>query len=264
MTSARIDCEGCPFRDAEKRCSLLMAGRMRDLLGNEDCALHRRMPPLVESYFARHFTRHASYAEDVAQDVLRELIEVPQGHFRFARLEDLLGWIPRHLHRRTIDALRKSREIARPRCGACAHFARGRGCRLDPLRRVGAATNPTRLEDPCFRFAWAQPTVALPEDHEPSAPAEPVAVERDEELLERALRELEARDPKGRKAVTAIRMHSLGGLTMMQAGRALGVSHMSVKRAVDYGIRELRGILAHLRGDRRTRANSALFPSLRA
>ena len=106
--------------------------------------------------------------------------------------------------------------------------------------------------------------VAWPEERELAAPTDSVAEESDQELLEHALHTLEQRDAKGRKAVTAIRMHSLGGLTMLQAGQRLGVSHMSIKRAVDYGIRELRGILARMRGERHTSTSRALFPSLRA
>ncbi|MBK9384747.1 MAG: hypothetical protein IPN34_08040 [Planctomycetes bacterium] len=154
--------------------------------------------------------------------------------------------------------------MARPRCGACAHFSRGEGCRLDPTRAVTASTNPLRLPDPCHRSAWIRMCVALPEERELAAPPESATEESDQDLLEHALLALEHRDPKGRKAVIAIRLHSLGGLTMMQAGQKLGVSHMSIKRAVDYGIRELRGILARLRGERRARTTRALFPSLRA
>lgn len=250
MKTARTNCEGCPFLDAHRRCSLLLEGRMRQLLAFDACAMHTRFKPVVELFFTRQFTRFARHADDVAQDVLRELIEAADGTYHFSKLEDFLGWLPRQLQRRTIDALRKAKEIARPRCGACAHFSSRTGCRLNPILAVNASTAPASLPEPCTMFRWAQPTMAFPEAFEPASPMSAVAEEADEELLERALRQLEARDPKGRKAVTAIRLHSLGGLTMMQAGALLGVSHMSIKRAVDYGVRELRSILSRMYGER--------------
>ena len=74
------------------------------------------------------------------------------------------------------------------------------------------------------------------------SPEQRIGDESAEELIKRALDELEERDAKGRRAVRAIRLHRIEGL--------MGVSHMSVKRAVDFGIRELQPILERLTGDR--------------
>lgn len=250
MSTARTSCVGCPFQSRSRRCRLLAEGRMRELVEHPDCSLHARLPGLLEVFFARSFARFQSYADDVLQEVLTELVGAPIGTYGFDTLDDFLAWLPRLLHRRTIDQLRRAREIARPRCGACAHFSHRSGCRLFPELQVDASTNPGQLSEPCPRFRWGYGKVELAAHAEPAAPSRPVGEEEFAELLQRALEQLEARDPKGRKAVRAIRLHSLGGLTMMEAGHLLGVSHMSIKRAVDYGIRELRPILARLTGER--------------
>lgn len=220
------------------------------MLRVENCVLQETLEPTIRDFFRRQFGRFSSHEEDLVQEILQALLLTPDGTYHFKKPQDFIHWLPMLLRRRVIDFLRKVRLIPRPRCGACAHYSKRHGCMLDQTRSVTPSTNPRNLQEPCDRFQWSGPVQSLPPLREAVAREEPIGDEGAKELLERAMAELERRDDRGRRAVRAIRLHRLEGRTMMEAGAILGVSHMSIKRAVDSGIRELRPILERLIGDR--------------
>ena len=68
MTTPRTRCDGCPLRDGQQRCALLLGGRLRQLFANED---GRQLYNVVDEDNRRIFGPSLARAGDYPPPCLR-------------------------------------------------------------------------------------------------------------------------------------------------------------------------------------------------
>lgn len=256
-TGAR--CAGCGESDpALDACALLRPG---STVSERSCEIYARVARTVRGYVSLRYPERADDADDAIQEVwLRLATSAARAPERGLELRRWLRAVAFHS---VTDLFRKSRVVARKRCGACAHF-RGPppgGCEKMAVRdpasgeeipnpwsgdRVRADTAPDDLDPPCREFSWryrprplaevAEAVAARWED--PASAVEPPGVE----ALE-ALARLARRGPESLRRAAVVYRHAVEGEPLEEVARSLGITSRTARRDAKKALAELREML---------------------
>lgn len=245
-------CLQCRFAAGDRReCTLIMSSDIGRLLDDGPCHLTSWFQQRVESILRRRHRGSIGMSEDLSGEAQLRWLQNPES-FPGAQLKvltQLRRWLSRLVHNVVIDELRRTRVIARLRCGACGHFSftEGLGCGLDFIgrndegvivnpwagTRTSRSTDPRGLKPPCEDFEWRRAEtfdlfehaglLEAPNPHDIGG------------LVARALDRLAASSERGLRAASVIQQHYLKGSGVEDISARSGVSSKTVKRLLSAG-----------------------------
>jgi len=259
-----IPCGGCEHFDSEREeCAPLARRRTRPILEGGACRILAMAGDFARRYVGARYPEARDRIDDVVQEVgLKLAAAPPEGEALPVTYPALRRWLFTVTANAATDLLRRERVVAKKRCGACAHYATAPppGCRRETVRdagtgvarpnpwfggRVTAETDPGGLRPPCDGFFWRYRPQAL----DPGSP-DPRAIDRkgeeqeDARELHEAIAKLAARGPDGLRRAFAVYRHYVEGEGTEAIATALGVTARTVRREIERGIEDLRGILS--------------------
>lgn len=256
-------CESCRFGTGpERRCSLIVEGRLKDLLSDGPCQIDRHIRSRLNTIMRRHFPLVTEQADDLFQEAVMHLLD-PKLKFPGAAIKTLTAfkrWIPRFLRNQIIDHLRKEKIITRLRCGACEHFSRinPQRCQLEFITspdgemapnpwwgdRVVPSSDPRRLDPACSEFHWRKPATFDIFDEE-VASKNPAASLSEEaaRVCVLAIDRLSATSERGMREAAVISGHYFSKRTVADLAKRSSVSEKTIKRLLSTGRRSLLQIL---------------------